>query len=80
MILLSLVTPSTQRATSSPNCFADLVDGDAGVLDDVVQKTGLDADQSMFMSGQDVGDVQGMDHVGLAGGAHLALWHSTAKR
>ena len=40
--------------------LADLLDGDAGVLDDVVQQAGLDADEVHPHVGQDVGDHERM--------------------
>ena len=40
----SLVTPSTMAATSAPNDALDVVEGDAGVLDRVVEQRGGDRD------------------------------------
>jgi hypothetical protein len=53
--------------------LADLLDGDAGVLDDVVKKSGLDGDKVHPHVGEDVGHHDGVDHVGLAGIAGLAF-------
>ena len=53
--------------------LADFVGGHAGVFDEVVEQAGFDGDQVHAHAGQDVGDHQGMHHVGLAGLAQLAL-------
>ena len=53
--------------------LADLFDGDAGVLHDVVEQAGLNGHQVHAHVGQDVGDHERMDHVGLAGIAGLAV-------
>ncbi len=53
--------------------LADFVGGDAGVFHQVVQQAGFDGDQVHAHAGQDVGDHEGMDHVGLAGLAQLAF-------
>ena len=45
--------------------------GDAGVFDDVVQQSGLDADDIHPHSGQDLRHGKRMAHVGLARSAHL---------
>ena len=72
-IALILVTPSTMCATSSPKLLADALDRGQGVLDDVVQQPGGDADDVQLHVGEDVGDLEGMDEVGLAGMADLSL-------
>ena len=48
--LLSLVTPSTHAATSSPKVLANLLDGGGGVFHHVVQQPGFEATMSMCMS------------------------------
>ena len=53
--------------------LADSLDGGEGVLDDVVEQAGGDADHVQLHVGQDVGDLEGMDEVGLAGMADLPL-------
>ncbi len=51
--------------------LAHLFDRDAGVFDDVVQQAGLHGHQVHAHVRQDVGHHDGMDHVRLAGIAHL---------
>src|SRR5580658_4554684 len=53
--------------------LADFVGGHAGVFDKVVQQSGFDGDQIHAHAGQDMGDHEGMHHVGLAGLAQLAF-------
>ena len=53
--------------------LAHLFDGDAGVLHDVVQQAGLHGHHVHPHVGQNVRHHDGMDHVGLAGIAGLAL-------
>ena len=53
--LLSLVTPSTQQATSVAEALADFVGRHAGVFHQVVQESGLDGHQIHAHAGQDVG-------------------------
>ena len=72
-ILLILVTPSTMCATCSPNSVLDLVDGDRGVFDGVVQQAGGDGRGVELHLGQDGGDLQRMHQVGLARLARLAF-------
>ena len=58
---VSLVTPSTRPATSSPNALADLVEAGAGVLDRVVQQRGAQRLGVEAHAGADLGDA---DRVG----------------
>ena len=53
--------------------LAHLVSGDAGVLHHVVQQAGLHADHIHTHFGEDMGDQDGVEHVGLARIAGLAL-------
>ena len=53
--------------------LADALDGGQGVLDDVVEQAGGDAHDVELHVGEDVGDLEGMDEVGLAGMADLSL-------
>ncbi len=53
--------------------LAHVLDGDAGVLDHVVQQPGLHADQVHLHVGQEVGHHERMHHVGVAGIADLQL-------
>jgi hypothetical protein len=53
--------------------LADALDGGEGVLDDIVQQAGGDADHVQLQLGEDVGHFQGVDEVGLARMAHLPL-------
>jgi len=60
--------------------LANLLDGDAGILDHVVQQTGLDGDRIHAHVGEDESDGGRVDHVGLAGVARLPSCHWRAKR
>ncbi len=71
--LLSLVTPSTQARHFGAEFLLDLFQAEAGVFHRVVQQARHQADHVHLHVGQDHGDVQRMDHVGLARLAHLAL-------
>ena len=51
----------------------DLLAGGRSVFDGVVQQAGGDGCRVHLHFGQNFGDLKGMDDVGLAGGAHLAL-------
>ena len=51
----------------------DLLRGDVGVFDGVVQKASGDGGGVHLQIGEDLGDFEGMDDVGLAGGAELAF-------
>ena len=53
--------------------IADAFDGGERVLDDVVEKAGGDADDVELHVGQNVGDLERMDEVGLARVADLSL-------
>ena len=53
--------------------LADLLDGVRRVLDDVVQEAGGDGDDVQPQVGEDVGDLERVDEVGLARAAHLSL-------
>ncbi len=53
--------------------LANLFDGDAGVLDDVVKQPGDHGDRVHPHVRQDMGDHDGMHHVGLAGIARLSF-------
>ena len=69
--LLSLVTPSTRRATSAPNSALDLGDRGAGVLDRVVQQAGRDRGAVELPGRQDAGDLDRVREVGIARGPQL---------
>ena len=51
----------------------DLLRGDVGVLDGVMQEAGGDRCRVHLQIGEDLGDFERMDNIGLAGGAALAL-------
>ena len=53
--------------------LADALDGGERVLDDVVEQAGGDADDVQLHVGEDVGDLERMDEVGLARMADLSL-------
>ncbi len=53
--------------------LANILDSDAGILHHVVQQAGLNADQVHPHVGQEVGDHQRMNHVGVAGVTCLEL-------
>ena len=53
--------------------LANALDGGEGVFDDVVEQPGGDADDVQLHVGEDVGDLERMDQVGLAGMADLSL-------
>ena len=65
------VTPSTMWATSGPKYSPTDLHGRQRVLDHVVEEPGDHARHVELEVGQDVGDLEGMDEVGLAGAAHL---------
>ena len=72
-ILLILVTPSTMCSTSSPKYSLMRVGVGEGVLEHVVQEAHRHAGRVHAHLGQDGRHLEGMDEVGLAGGAGLAL-------
>ena len=72
----SLVTPSTSSPISSPNSSVDLVAGDRGVLDHVVQQGGDDGRGVQPVFGQDAGDLDRMGEIGVARGARLRAVHA----
>ena len=51
----------------------DLLVGGGGVFDGIVEEAGGDGGGVHLHFGEDFSDLKGMDDVGLAGGAHLAL-------
>ena len=51
----------------------DLLAGGGGVFDGIVEQAGGDGGRVHLHFGQNFGDFKGMNDVGLAGGAHLAL-------
>ena len=53
--------------------LADVDDRDRGVFDRIVQQSRGDGDRVHLHFGEDQCDFQGMDEIGLAGGAGLAL-------
>jgi hypothetical protein len=53
--------------------LADFVGSHAGVFDEIVQQSGFDGYKVHAHAGQDMGDHQGMHHVGLAGLPQLAF-------
>ena len=69
---LILVTPSTTCATSGPNSSLDPLDGRQRVFDDVVEEPGGDGDGVELHVGEEIGDRQRVDQVGLAGMADLS--------
>ena len=69
----SLVTPSTTCATSAPKSSLIRSIGVWRVLDDVVEQAGGDRDDVELHVGEQVGDLQRVDEVGLAGVADLSL-------
>ena len=68
-----LVTPSTTWATSGPNSSSMRLDRGEGVLDHVVEQAGGDGHDVQPHVGQEAGHFEGVDQVGLAGVADLAL-------
>ena len=54
-------------------CCRDFFAGDGGVFDGVVEQTGGDGSGVKLHLGEDFGDLERMDDVGLAGGAHLSV-------
>ena len=68
-----LVTPSTMCATSSPKRSRRVSGVVSGVFDDVVEEAGGHADDVELHPGEDVGDFERVDQVGLAGMADLSL-------
>ena len=69
---LILVTPSTTCATSGPNSSLDALDGRQRVLDDVVEQAGGDGDGVELHVGEEIGDRERVDEVGLPGMADLS--------
>ncbi len=72
-IALILVTPSTTWATSGPNSSWMRSIVRQRVLDDVVEQAGGDGDDVELHVGEEVGDLERVDEVGLAGMADLSL-------
>ena len=70
-ILPSLVTPSTSSAISPPNRSTSGLAG-RGVLDDVVEEPGRDGGGVHLELGEEAGDLERVDVVGLAGDPALA--------
>ena len=68
-----LVTPSTTWATSAPNSSWIRSIVRQRVLDDVVEEPGGNGDDVELHVGQEIGDRERMDEVGLARMADLAL-------
>ena len=60
-------------ATCSPKRLGDLLGGDVGVFDGVMQEAGGDGGGVHLQVGEDLSDFERMDDVGLAGGAPLAF-------
>ena len=71
MIPVSLVTPSTSLAISSPNSVADLLQAGAGVLDRVVQERRAERLGVEPHPGADLGDPDRMGDELVAGAAQL---------
>ena len=67
----SLVTPSTIAATSAPSSRLDVLVGDGGVLDRVVQQRGGDRDVVEAEVGEDQRDPERVGDVGLTRAADL---------
>ncbi len=67
----SLVTPSTMAATSGPNSLLQVLVGDGGVLDRVVEQRGCDRDVVETEVGEDHRHPERVRDVRLAGAAHL---------
>ena len=72
-ILLILVTPSTMCSTSVAEVLLDALGLGEGVLEHVVQQAHRDAGGVHAHLGQDGRHLEGVDEVGLARGARLAL-------
>ena len=70
---LILVTPSTTCATSGPKSSSDPLDRGQRVLDDVVEQAGGDRHGVELHVGEEVGDRERVDEVGLPGMADLSL-------
>ena len=68
-----LVTPSTTWAISGPKSSAMRSGRRQRVFDDVVEKPGGDRHDVELHVGEEVGDLERMDQIRLAGMAHLAL-------
>ena len=66
-----LVTPSTRRATSSPNRSWRRESRKFGVFDDVVEKCGGESGGIQTHVREDVGDFEKVSDVGIAGTAEL---------
>ena len=69
---LILVTPFDDVGDLGAEQLLDALDGRQRVLDDVVEQAGGDGDGVELHVGQEVGDGEGVDQVGLAGMAHLS--------
>ena len=68
---VSLVTPSTSFATSSPNLFRDVLEGHAAVLDDVMEERGGDRWSVEVQVREIAGGGDGVLDVGFPGPARL---------
>ena len=68
---LILVTPSTMCATCSPNFCLDLLGGHRGVFHRIVQQAGGYGGSIQPHFRQNNANFEGMNQVGLAGGAGL---------
>ena len=71
--LPSLVTPSTSSAISLPNSRSRSLLGGGGVLEDVVEQAGRHRGDVHLEVDEEVGDLEGVGEVRLAGGALLTL-------
>ena len=72
----SLVTPSTSSPISVAEQLVDLLAGDRGVLDHVVQQGGDDGRGVQPVVGEDAGHLDRVGEIGVAGGARLRAVHA----
>ena len=72
-MVLILVTPFDDVGHLGAEQLLDAIDGRQGVLDDVVEQPGGDGHHVQAHVGQEIGHLEGVDHVGLARMAHLSL-------
>ena len=65
------MTPSTRPGDLLAEILLDVVVGDGGVFDGVVQQRGRDRRHVELELGQDAGHFEGMGEIGIARGAEL---------
>ena len=76
MDLADLGHPIDQTGHLGAKLLLDLFQGGQGILDRVVQQAGDDRRHVQLHRGQELGDLNRMDEVGLPGAAFLALMHA----